>query len=195
MALKLLAVLAVGSVGGVLAVSRLLGPAPKPLKRHNPVHVTMSGACPRSIEGIDGVGNPDATLLDELMVPANPTGVKICRYGPDSSGNRAGKAALKGYVMAGRVDALRLTQDLNNISDPGISGELLTCPIDLGNAVDLLVFAFDARSDVDVWFDRSGCVTVDNGYTLRVYRTRPTIDQFDRFSRDLDGVVIAHGFK
>jgi hypothetical protein len=178
------AVLAAVAVGASLQVFRS---QPKPLPRTHPIRVTMAEGCPSRIAGSDGVRNPEPGGLDLLVVPANPTRVLVCRFAsilPTGEGGEVSRS-----IVLAREESRLLAHDLDEISSTGVGA--YSCPGSAEKDVDVIVFAYKGRADVDVWSLRNGCVALDNGYLLRTRITPRVRAEFDKFTQDLERLILS----
>jgi hypothetical protein len=179
---KLVAATVVILAGGATVARMALGGGPEPLPRRNPVRVSAVGACPATIAGLDGVANPEADGLDQQMVRPDPIGGLVCRFGPITPSNGGGD--LSRVVPLATAEATRLATHVNRIESWGVGTH--GCGPGSRRSIDVLVFAYDAGADIDVWLDRGACTTIDNGYLARERLTPQVIAQFDAVVDDLD---------
>lgn len=124
------------------------------------LEVSVAGGCPRSVAGYADVAN---TFPGPPLVPANPTGGLVCRYGagvglgPDGGG----QALLMGGTRLDAAQAQRLAGAIRQIHLTASVGVVM-CPADLGS-VAVIGLTYAGRADVGLWYRTSGCQTLDNG--------------------------------
>jgi len=160
---------------------------PKPLPSVHPIRLTEKGGCALNVAQFDGVKNPASDSLDKTLVPMNPKGGLVCRFAsilPSGSGG-----AIASSVPVGSQDMRRLARDLDRISLYGSQPH--TCPGISRRDIDVIVFAYSQREDVDVWFERSACSFASNGYLARSRITARVSAEFDVFVTDLEKLIAA----
>jgi hypothetical protein len=172
---NLLSVLAAGGLVAAAVSLLVLRDDPPRYSPEHPIRVTVDGGCPADVVGRNGVINPDGTDLDGLMVPTGAVGGLVCEYAP-------GGASLTRRIRLSQTDAARLAGDANQIGSADVGD--FSCPGGVA-AHDVLVFSYPGRADVDIWYERTGCITLENGYLVRPYLTPPVVAQFSAFIRDL----------
>lgn len=118
---------------------------------------TLAGSCPARLGRAADVRNHGDGLAD-TFTPRYPRAGLICRYTSQLGPNNGRRYR---SVPLDQADARRLAGLLNRIH-AGVRGGAYTCPSDSGTAT-ILVFGYQHRADVDVWYHDAGCPTVDNG--------------------------------
>jgi hypothetical protein len=123
--------------------------------------VTIVGGCPASVAGYADVSNPRGDLISHMLPSGIPGDGLICRY---SGSIRPGHPdALAGATFLARSDAAALARSTNAIWTGFAGSSVSGCPEDNG-LVDVIVFGYLGQSDIDLWYDASGCQSLDNGY-------------------------------
>jgi hypothetical protein len=152
--------------------------------RRSPIYVRAPDGCPNTVRNVDGVLNPPIAELRTRLVPSRPSEALICRYGTNKQTDERMVLAVTARVSA--TDAARLALDLNKIEllPPGLH----SCPLGLAR-VDLLIFSYRRGPDINIWFDRNRCQSVDNGVIIQFRLTLPVVAQFDRLEADLERVL------
>jgi len=155
-------IVSIASIGAGSSAIRLDGMVvwldPRPQRdsaRGHRVHLDVADACPRSLAGVVGVRNGEASTLRHALLPAaDPAGGVVCRY------PRAGAGPMRRHLstdLAGRVAAAVRRLRLSHAD-----GEIFSCPADFG-AVTIAVLHYRG-GDVDLWVRPTGCATLANGY-------------------------------
>jgi hypothetical protein len=141
------------------------------------VHIDVSAGCPMSLNDWQDVRNTGEGLGSEL-VPPNPVAALICRY----RGNYGGPSVLPlsgrtlyRQVILETTTSRQLATSIAAISLARPPGSL-SCPNGNGSA-SVLTFAYPGRQDVDLWYDDSGCATLDNGKTSAIIDGNPPFYQ------------------
>lgn len=156
---------AIGGVTVVRADAVVLWLDPRPVRiaaGGSRLRVTRDGGCSPSRESATGVSNP-GERLDATLLPAEPpTGALVCRY---DGLNGSGRFKLTATADLGPAAAARLARAVRRIRLSHSVGGVTSCPADFG-AVDVLVFAYTAEPDLDIWYARAGCTTLSNGHIV-----------------------------
>jgi hypothetical protein len=116
----------------------------------------VAAGCPKSVRGYQDVVN---TFPGPPLVPAGPTSGLICRYRPSVLPQGASRLARQ--TGLGTAQARRLATAVRKLDLATPSGAA-SCPADFGS-VALIGFAYPARPDVALWYQASGCQSIDNG--------------------------------
>lgn len=97
------------------------------------------------------------------LVPPGPTSGMICRYRPGlpEPGETGAPSSLYSSLMLPTDAAVHLATVIDAISTAAPQG-VASCPAAYGSA-SIIAFAYPSRADVDLWFNDSGCETLDNG--------------------------------
>lgn len=154
------AAVSAASVAGAVGLYQLVAPAAAaPLwhvSRAPKLAVDVAAGCPKSVRGYRDVVN---TFPGPPLVPAGPVSGMICRYWPSYSPRRADALARQRHL--GTADARKLARAVRELDLSAPTGAL-ACPADFGT-VALIGFSYPNRPDVGLWYDASGCQSVDNG--------------------------------
>lgn len=160
--------------------------SPKPLSLKHPIRVTLASGCPARVAGFDGASNPDSRGLDRLLVPKEPTRGLICHFSPVLASGSGGD--LSTSIRLAGAEAKRVASDLDEISPYQLKGAI-NCPASSEQLFDVIALGYAGRSDVDVWFARSGCIYIDNGFIVRMRITPRIAAQFDTLANDLNKLI------
>jgi hypothetical protein len=118
------------------------------------IRVTLTGGCPKSIEGYVDVSNPQEDLTKRMLPSDDPTTAIICRYPDTSPAQRTDLSRSQARSLARVINSIRL-------SSPG--SVVVNCPLDR-QTTTVMVFGYRGRPDVDLWYHPSGCESLANGY-------------------------------
>jgi hypothetical protein len=120
------------------------------------LQVDVATGCPVSIGTFQDVVN---TFPGPPLVTAHPKAGLICRYGPSTANPRPARLERQTRLDQSQAGELVAAVRQLNLAPPtGISH----CPADFG-LVAVIGFSFPGRPDVGLWYDASGCQTLDNG--------------------------------
>ena len=139
-----------------------------------PTRIEVDSGCPTSIaiaasaELETPFANPDPTGLAGTLVPGQPTGAIICRYGDvETTLTALGSTAYIGGALRqhARLDADAAVQLANTFNDTVPAPFVSSCTADLdGPAYTAVAFSIPGRGDVDVWYeDYANCPSLSNG--------------------------------
>ncbi len=147
------------------------------------IRVIVAGGCPSTVGQAQDVENIGRWPASE-MVPGDPTGGLVCRYGP-----LANSPGIHPYLYRSTVldlgDADRLTSLLDRISTAPPAPGPVSCPEDSGSFT-ILAFSYPDGPDADVWYSDSGCPTLDNGRIGAWFLDNPSFD--DAFAPTLNAL-------
>ena len=148
-------------------------PATDPVaqKSGRPIHVTMAGGCPRSVQNTSDVSNaPSPILRNQLLYLGNPIGALRCVY--------AGSDALISSTRLSSSQAASLAKTIKqlNLGSPG-TGFFYNCP-EFGGAstlpsAEILVFQYRGNPDLDLWHSFACIGVVDNGFIMTSLSVAP----------------------
>jgi hypothetical protein len=157
-----------GVVAAVATISALLWIAQLPLpaasaagsvwhvSRAPKLRVDVVTGCPGSVTAFQDVVN---TFPGPPLVPAHPKAGLICRYGPSTAKPGPVKLERQTRLDLAQADLLATVVRQLSLAPPtGVSH----CPADFG-LVAVVGLSFAGRPDVGLWYDASGCQTLDNG--------------------------------
>lgn len=122
------------------------------------VRVPARGPCPPSVQGYSDVANNGQDLRSRLL-PAGALFGLICRYGQGPGATAF--TLIRSALVNGRT-ALIFEQVISKISTKKSAG-VAACPAQFAT-VTVLAFGFSRRADIDLWYNDSGCQTLDNGF-------------------------------
>jgi len=117
--------------------------------------VEVAAGCPKSVRGYQDVVN---TYPGPPLAPAGAISGLICRYRPTLAANGGGLARQTRLGEAQANELLGAVRGLDLAAPKGV----MACPADFGATV-LIGFSYANRPDVGLWYDASGCQSVDNG--------------------------------
>jgi hypothetical protein len=123
------------------------------------MRVTVAGGCPATDADDVGVRNTAPDLATMLLPAAAPTSGLMCEYA-GLNGKRFG------LIKSTAIDVNAAAQLASGVSSSSLShldNVEVNCPMD-DASITVLVFAYAGRADVDVWYARTGCQSVSNGY-------------------------------
>jgi hypothetical protein len=123
------------------------------------VRLAATGPCPTSLRGFGDVANAEDDLGHELL-PAAPRFGVVCWYGTSAS-------LVSTSLVDGR-SAAALGAAIDALSTKVPQG-VTNCPAAFASAA-VLALALPHGVVVDLWYDDTGCQSLDNGY-LRAYET------------------------
>jgi hypothetical protein len=127
----------------------------------SPARVVVSRSCPGGLGTANGVSN--AYSGAQLVAP-NPTSGLICRYTPPypfGAQPNPDPASLSAQVRLSTSQAVHLSTVIDAINTAVPTGST-SCPPDL-RSVSVIAFAYSRGRDIDLWFEDSGCQTLNNG--------------------------------
>lgn len=141
------------------------------------MRVTVERGCPATDARAVGVTNVGRDLDRQLLPSADPVAGLICRYD-----GLNGHPALRLHDQQ-RLDAAaarRLARAMGQIRLSHPDGGATSCPAD-DESVTVLALSYTNRSDVDVWFARTGCPRIANGHISADARSfGQVLDHIDR---------------
>ncbi len=126
------------------------------VSRSPKLRVDVAAGCPPSLGRYQDVVN---TFPGPPLVPPNPKTGIICRYGP--SATKPGAARLERQTRLSSAQAAMLTSPVRRLSLAPPAG-VTHCPADFG-VVAVIGLSFSGRPDVGLWYQATGCQTLDNG--------------------------------
>ena len=122
--------------------------------------VVLAAGCPGSLGPAGDVANvlpSGSTLVPEGAVD----GALICLYGKEAA-SEVGPAPLKKQVRLSAPDATRLKTAVAGVALKGPEGPV-ACPAALPGAAAIIDFHFGQGGDFDLWYETTGCQTLDDG--------------------------------
>jgi hypothetical protein len=139
------AVAPAGASASVWYVSRL----PK-------LRVDVAAGCPKSVQRYQDVVN---TFSGPPLAPAGPSAGLICSYKPALGASSPG--SLSRQVRLTEAEARQLAAAVRKLALAPPRG-IMSCPAAFGS-VSLIGFSYPHRADVGLWYQTSGCQSLDNG--------------------------------
>jgi hypothetical protein len=126
------------------------------VSRSPKLRVNVAAGCPPVLGRYQDVVN---TFPGPPLVPSDPRAGIICRYGP--SATKPGVARLERQTRLSSARAAVLTTAVRRLSLAPPAG-VMHCPADFG-VVTVIGLSFSGRPDVGLWYQATGCQTLDNG--------------------------------
>ena len=138
-------------------------PAPHASDPAPRIRVSVEGGCPASLGTARDVHN-SATGLAHALVPrpAAVDGGLVCQYGLSQPGGPSDQPVLTRRTSLDAARARSLAAAAARI-DLGRPGGTYHCPAQLFGAFTIIVLRYQAGPDIDLWYNTSGCQTIDNG--------------------------------
>ncbi len=146
----------------------LLGLAPLTATSLKPWHIPPRAptirllparGCPQSLGHAQDVANRGSWVEREL-VPASPVGGLICRYA--AARRPSSSPTLAHWARLDRAQARRLAGVIRELSTRPPSGAV-ACPAGFYQAT-LIALSYRTRAPADLWYQDTGCRTLDNGW-------------------------------
>lgn len=139
--------------------------APRHMAARSPaIHLSTDGSCPDSLGEAADVSNAAIWQRHEL-VPPQPVRGLICRYeaplGSGAEGQRTGMLLYGSARLAAR-SASRLAGAIRRIHTRMPKGPT-SCPAGFDQST-VIAFAYGGSGSADLWYQDSGCPTLDNGW-------------------------------
>lgn len=135
--------------------------------------VRVETGCPTSDSNVADVVN---TFPGPPLVPPDPTAGLICRYGPRLGSGLPDSGRLVRSKLLGPDLAKQLVGAIRRVNLAKPSGELL-CPSEEGY-VTIIGFSYQGRRDVGLWYQSTGCQTLDNGKLGAFQGSNPSFGDF-----------------
>lgn len=127
------------------------------------LRVDVAAGCPETVRGYRDVVN---TFAGPPLVPAGPTSGLICRYGPAVAvaGTTAATAGGNKLVRATHLDRAQATELATVVRKLDLAPPtgMVSCPAGFGTVV-VIGLAYPHRPTAGLWYEASGCESVDNG--------------------------------
>jgi hypothetical protein len=129
------------------------------------VRVTVAGGCPQSLGQAVDVNNPGPTWWHELwhrdrLALAGATRGLVCVYGQDVND---AAPTLRWHAVMSADQARAVSSAAHGVSTKRSRGTF-HCPAQLFGTVAIVVLGYPSQPDNDIWWDYTGCQTVDNGH-------------------------------
>ena len=140
-----------------------LDPTPVRVQATGPTRrVTVTGGCPGTDRGVEGVANKGRALDTALLPAGPPTAALVCRYA-GANGKSFSLLASEPMTPASTAQLVAGVRAISFAHDA--SNPLHSCPMDDGAAA-IIAFSFAGRPDVDLWVRTNGCSTTTNGWIV-----------------------------
>jgi hypothetical protein len=120
------------------------------------VRVLAKTGCPKTIAGYHDVTNSRNARSSTLLPPSAPMGVLSCVYDSAHDGRKLERALTRPAAQA------RSLATVINRIHLGYDTRAHTCPPSTG-LVTIFAFTYEGNPDVDLWWLRDGCQSLDNG--------------------------------
>lgn len=117
------------------------------------ISISSSKTCPRALGPARDVPDHSGGSKGLLPTSGEPSTVLVCTYE-----NRT----LTGQSKLGPDEARALASAINNVDLAAPQNGRHNCPA-ASDSVTLFAFRFGRRDDIDMWWNDSGCQTIDNG--------------------------------
>ena len=145
------------------------------------ISMKASPPCPSSVGKARDVSNPIASNSDLLVLSTKPTKGLICVYG--GAFNPGGPVK---QIVLNASQASRLAMAVRKVSlQPPPSGAV-NCPEDTASFA-IIALAFSGSPDEDLWWNSSGCQTLDNGTVGASETANNSFFTFQKAASDLIG--------
>ena len=123
------------------------------------VRVTATSGCPKALTGYQDVTNLKNARGPRLLPSATPSGVLSCVYDSVRDGRTLERSltrpAAQARALATVINRIHLGYDTHTHSCPPSTG-----------LVTIFAFTFQQSPDVDLWWQRDGCQTLDNSFQV-----------------------------
>lgn len=175
-------------LGGALAVqacsSSTRGHVPAVRAAGPKIVVTVRGGCPATLGRATDVRNDGDGLSDHLLSGGmKPVRGLVCEY--RSMQTPPFPTRLASSVRLEAADARRLATVIQNVSLRPARGAF-SCPEQEFGTVAVLAFDYGDHT-VDLWYQWSGCQTLDNGHVLAFQGANPSF--YSRFQTVFDSLA------
>jgi hypothetical protein len=145
------------------------------------LRVNVAAGCPSSDAAVADVVN---TFSGPPLVAANPVNGLICRYGARPGSGLPDSGLLVRSKVLDHDQATQLDDVIRQLNLAKPSG-VFHCPADVGFAT-IIGFSYPGRSDVGLWYQASGCRTLDNGRLGAFQGANPSFGAFESL---IDGLL------
>ena len=137
---------------------------PRPYKDSQPgrrLRVDVVKGCPHSDGDVVGVTNSGTDLRAALVPSRIPKAGLICRYNGANSHAASLTLARRTRLTGPMAVTLALAARRLQLSHP--DGQVIYCP-DGDDEFTIIALRYPGRADVDLWYARTGCASVANGF-------------------------------
>lgn len=133
------------------------------------LRVEVRTGCPHSITRYQDVVS---TYTGPALVPPKPLRGMICSYAP--ARGRKWNQLLVGMSRLGGAAAGTLAAAVRQLQlDGPPPAPIAACPME-GGTVAVIGFSYRSGLNVGLWFETSGCPTIDNGWNGAWYEGNPS---------------------
>jgi hypothetical protein len=130
------------------------------------VHIAVGDSCPATLGNAADVSNPKAGLTRSLVpVGPSPASGLVCQYDAHLSAGTVASPSVVRSVALSAAKASRLARALAAVSLKKPRGTF-HCPMDVGSIAIIALHYAGRSDDVDVWYETSGCQTLENGHVF-----------------------------
>lgn len=152
------------------------------------VTVSVSDGCPATLDSATDVATSPASQADKLL-PAgvSPRDGLICEYAIASSGRHVPRLTRR--IPLTRPAATKLAAAISTISLKPASGTF-SCPAQYFGTDTVIAFDYPSDKTVDLWYETSGCRTLDNGDVLAFQGGNPSF--YNGFETSFDSLTTSH---
>jgi len=152
------------------------------------VHIAVGDSCPATLGNAADVSNPKAGLTRSLVpVGPSPASGLVCQYDAHLSAGTVASPSVVRSVALSAAKASRLARALGAVSLKKPSGTF-HCPMDVGSIAIIALHYVGRSDDVDVWYETSGCQTLDNGHVSAFQGANPSFyDGFESTFAEMVG--------
>jgi len=145
------------------------------------ISVKAAPPCPSSVGKARDVSNPIASKSDLLALRTKPTKGLICVYG--GALNPGGPVK---QIVLNASQASRLAMAVRKVSLQSPPSGAVNCPDDTASFA-IIALAFNGSPDEDLWWNTSGCQTLDNGTVGATETSNNSFFTFQKVASDLIG--------
>lgn len=166
-------------IGPVVVVLLALSGCASPVDRYDaraPSLAFPRSTCPAALHGIRDVARADGPE-DALLTTAPARAALICTYSGTGGARPSADRALAGRARLGPAAATALATAAAEVSVARPPDGAVACPADSGTTT-VITFAYRAGPPRSLWWNTSGCQTLDDG---RLEASQPASPTFARF--------------
>jgi hypothetical protein len=138
------------------------------------IRVVVEDGCPRTLGRARDVENRPEGLATRLVPEgAEPVAGLVCEYTGSPTAKTPLATKLARRVPLDAHQAARLAVATGHVSVAPAHGTT-SCPNPQLGSEAIIAFAYDTGRIVDLWYETSGCQTLDNGYVLAFQGGNPS---------------------
>jgi hypothetical protein len=155
------------------------------------VHIAAASGCPATLGKATDVFNVISASPALLPTAPSPLAGLICSYGskpgnrPTSTPGSSGKpskvrftSGLTHQATLSASDDRRLAATITALSMAPPPPGPVNCPMALVGEREVLVLSYSPSLDIDLWFEDTGCETLDNGTLTSWQIANPSFSKF-----------------